>query len=36
MVKEFIIMPNIAEFPFSSAVRAGDFIFTSDAALVLK
>jgi len=29
MVKEVIIMPNTAEYPFSSAVRAGDFIFVS-------
>ena len=29
MVKEFIIMPNTAEYPFSSAVRAGDYIFLS-------
>ncbi len=29
MVKEFIIMPNTAEYPFSSAVRAGDYIFVS-------
>ncbi len=29
MVKEVIIMPNAAEYPFSSAVRAGDFIFVS-------
>jgi len=27
MVKEAIIMPNTAEYPFSSAVRAGDSIF---------
>ena len=29
MVKEVIIMPNAASSPFSSAVRAGDFIFLS-------
>ncbi len=29
MVKEFIIMPNTAESPYSSAVRAGDYIFLS-------
>ncbi len=29
MVKEFIIMPNTAEYPLSSAVRAGDYIFVS-------
>ncbi len=29
MVKEVIIMPNAAEYPFSSAVKAGDFIFVS-------
>ena len=29
MVKEVIIMPNTAERPFSSAVRAGDYIFLS-------
>ena len=29
MVKEVIIMPNTAEYPFSSAVRAGDYIFVS-------
>jgi len=29
MVKEVIIMPNTASSPFSSAVRAGDFIFVS-------
>jgi len=29
MVKEAIIMPNTAEYPFSSAVRAGDYIFLS-------
>ena len=27
--REFIIMPNEAALPFSSAVRAGDFIFVS-------
>ena len=27
--KEVIIMPNTENLPFSSAVRAGDFIFTS-------
>jgi enamine deaminase RidA (YjgF/YER057c/UK114 family) len=29
MVKEVIIMPNTDEHPFSSAVRAGDYIFLS-------
>jgi len=29
MAKEIIIMPNTAERPFSSAVRAGDYIFVS-------
>jgi len=29
MAKEVIIMPNTAERPFSSAVRAGDYIFVS-------
>ncbi len=29
MVKQVIIMPNTAERPFSSAVRAGDYIFLS-------
>ncbi len=29
MVKEVIIMPNTAERPYSSAVRAGDCIFVS-------
>jgi len=29
MVKEIIIMPNTAERPFSSAVRAGNCIFVS-------
>ncbi len=29
MVKEIVIMPNTAEYPFSSAVRAGDFVFVS-------
>ena len=29
MVKEVIIMPNAASSPFSSAVRAGDYIFVS-------
>ena len=29
MVKEFIIMPDTTEYPFSSAVRAGDYIFVS-------
>ena len=29
MVKEFIIMPDTAEYPYSSAVRAGDYIFLS-------
>jgi len=29
MVKEVIIMPNTAEYPFSSAVRAGNFVFVS-------
>jgi len=29
MAKEFIIVPNTAERPFSSAVRAGDYIFVS-------
>ncbi len=29
MVKEFIIMPNSDKYPFSSAVRAGDYIFLS-------
>jgi len=29
MVKEVIVMPNTAESPFSSAVRAGDYIFLS-------
>ena len=29
MVKEFIIMPNTTESPYSSAVRAGDYIFLS-------
>jgi len=29
MVKEVIIMPNTDEQPFSSAVRAGDYIFLS-------
>ena len=27
--REFIIMPNTADWPFSSAVRAGDFTFVS-------
>ncbi len=31
MAKEIIIMPNTAERPFSSAVRAGDYIFLSGA-----
>ena len=31
MAKEVIIMPNTAERPFSSAVRAGDYIFLSGA-----
>lgn len=29
MAKEVIIMPNTAERPFSSAVRAGNYIFVS-------
>ena len=29
MAKEIIIMPNTAKRPFSSAVRAGDYIFVS-------
>ena len=29
MAKEIIIMPNTAERPFSSAVRAGNYIFVS-------
>ena len=29
MVKEVIIMPNTAERPFSSAVKAGNFVFVS-------
>ena len=29
MAKEVIIMPNTAERPYSSAVRAGDYIFVS-------
>ena len=29
MAKEVIIMPNTAKYPFSSAVRAGDYIFLS-------
>ena len=29
MVKEVIIMPDTADHPFSSAVRAGDYIFLS-------
>lgn len=29
--KEVIIMPNMKDRPYSSAIRAGDFIFTSGA-----
>jgi 2-iminobutanoate/2-iminopropanoate deaminase len=29
MVKEVIIMPDTAEYPFSSAVKAGNFVFVS-------
>lgn len=29
MAKEVIIMPNTAEYPFSSAVKTGNFVFVS-------
>ena len=35
MVKEFIVMPDTAAYPFSSAVRAGDYIFLSGSAGVV-